>query len=109
MTGERDAAAGAQWPYRLPKGDPRHGTVNGYGNLACRCLACRRAATKQHREYLARVRTEGRVLSEHGTETAYASGCRCDVCREAHNKRSREYKRRRTRAKKLSDGKAKGV
>jgi len=88
----------SHWPYKLAEADPRHGTVNGYRNLGCRCPACRQASTRNHRLYIAKVRSEGRVLSEHGTETAYSSGCRCDVCREAHNKRSREYKRRRTQA-----------
>lgn len=27
----------------LPAGDPRHGTMNGYNNLGCRCEACRGA------------------------------------------------------------------
>jgi hypothetical protein len=92
-----------EWQYRLPQGDPRHGTVNGYRNLGCRCLACREAAREDHRKYMDRVRVEGRVLSEHGTELAYSSGCRCDVCREAHNKRSREYKRRRAQLRHLDE------
>lgn len=92
----------ANWPYRLPEDDPRHGTVNGYGNLGCRCPACRQAATENHRRYIERVRAEGRVLSQHGTETAYSSGCRCDICREGHNKRSRVYKRRRTQLRRLA-------
>jgi hypothetical protein len=36
-------------------GDPRHGTHNGYGNLKCRCAACRAANTKHHAEYMART------------------------------------------------------
>lgn len=93
---QKDGTEGDPWPHVLPRDDARHGTTNGYNNLGCRCLVCRKASTEAHREYLGRVRAEGRVLSRHGTETAYASGCRCDVCRLAHNKRSREYKRRRT-------------
>ena len=102
MTAE-NSSDDLKWPYRLPQGDPRHGTTNGYGNLGCRCPACRKASSENHRKYLDRVRAEGRVLSEHGTETAYSSGCRCDVCREAHNKRSREYKRRRTQLRRLEE------
>ena len=29
----------------LEPDDPRHGTTNGYGNLGCRCDACRAAAS----------------------------------------------------------------
>jgi hypothetical protein len=46
-------------------GDPRHGTVNGYTNLACRCDDCRAAQrryqndwghrTGQHREWAAYI------------------------------------------------------
>lgn len=32
-------------PNRLAPHDPRHGTPNGYGNLGCRCGACRAANT----------------------------------------------------------------
>lgn len=85
------------WPFRLPKGDMRHGTVNGYRNLNCRCPPCREAATRQHRKYIAGVRAAGKILGEHGTGTAYSSGCRCDVCKNEHNRRSREYKRQRNR------------
>lgn len=37
----------------LPEGDPRHGTVNGYSNYACRCERCYEAgrrARKNHNE-----------------------------------------------------------
>lgn len=78
--------------------DPRHGTVNGYGNHGCRCEACRDAHRVKHHEYIVRKRAEGHVLGQHGSTLAYDTGCRCDVCREAHNKKSREYKRRRRAA-----------
>jgi hypothetical protein len=45
------------WPYTLPKGDPRHGTVHAYNNIRCRCLSCRAANTRQHRDWMDR---EGR-------------------------------------------------
>jgi hypothetical protein len=32
--------------------DPRHGTVNGYGNLKCRCDRCREAWRDKHYEYM---------------------------------------------------------
>lgn len=40
----------------LAKGDRRHGTVNGYTNLRCRCAACKQAMSDQ---YLARKRERG--------------------------------------------------
>lgn len=79
----------------LPPDDPRHGTSNGYGNLRCRCEACRRGNRLQHAEYMSRVRASGQPRGEHGGRVAYDSGCRCDVCRDAHNERSREYYARR--------------
>lgn len=82
----------------LPPGDPRHGTTNGYGNLGCRCDACREAHRINHRKYMDRMRAEGRTLGRHGTALSYDSGCRCDDCREAHNAKSREYKRARKAA-----------
>jgi hypothetical protein len=33
-------------------GDPRHGTVNGYSNLGCRCPECRQAWTEYHYDYM---------------------------------------------------------
>jgi len=33
-------------------GDPRHGTINGYTNHACRCELCRAAHTEQHFQYM---------------------------------------------------------
>jgi len=35
----------------LAADDPRHGTVNGYRNLACRCAECRAASTTYLRDY----------------------------------------------------------
>lgn len=74
--------------------DPRHGTVNGYGNLGCRCDACRRAHAENHAAYMAKKRARGEVVGKHGSSAAYDSGCRCDECRLAHNARSVEKKRR---------------
>jgi hypothetical protein len=35
-------------------GDPRHGTMNGYGNLRCRCNDCRAANTAHQKDYMRR-------------------------------------------------------
>ena len=35
----------------LPEDDPRHGSVNGYRNYACRCEACRAASTRESQVY----------------------------------------------------------
>jgi hypothetical protein len=32
--------------------DERHGTLNGYVNLGCRCAPCREANTERHRQYM---------------------------------------------------------
>jgi hypothetical protein len=39
-----------------------------------------------------RVRAEGRIIGQHGSDLAYTSGCRCETCRLAHNVKSRTYK-----------------
>ena len=41
---------------RAGDGDPRHGTVNGYGNQLCRCQACTAANTEYRRELRQRKR-----------------------------------------------------
>lgn len=38
-------------PFSAGDGDPRHGTVNGYGNLKCRCPECKAANTARLKEY----------------------------------------------------------
>lgn len=84
----------------LEPDDPRHGTLNGYNNLECRCRACCSANTQYHAAYLRRVRNTGLLTSEsvvHGTAYRYDVGCRCDECRAAHNKKSRDNKARRRR------------
>ena len=69
--------------HMLSSDDPRHGTMNGYCNLCCRCLACRRANREHQQQYIAEIRSRGRTLGRHGTRVAYTSGCRCLECREA--------------------------
>lgn len=81
----------------LAPDDPRHGTTNGYGNLGCRCDACREAHRKNHNRYMKRVREDGSLAGsgeKHGTSYRYDVGCRCDDCREAHNAKSRATKAR---------------
>lgn len=36
--------------------DPRHGTINGYINLGCRCSMCRDANRIRHAHYINRLR-----------------------------------------------------
>ena len=69
--------------------DARHGTVNGYKNLACRCDRCCAAHTAyaskkvaERRERTARDGLPSHVL--HGRKSAYDNwGCRCTDCRAA--------------------------
>ena len=39
--------------------DARHGTLNGYNNLRCRCDRCREANRSTHAEYIARRKATG--------------------------------------------------
>lgn len=39
---------------KLAEDDPRHGTVNGYTNLGCRCPACTRSNADRMRDYMNR-------------------------------------------------------
>lgn len=69
----------------LAPDDPRHGTINGYGNLACRCDACKAANAAYQRKL--RLERHGRPIPDHvhGTENGYARWyCKCDACRAAH-------------------------
>lgn len=65
-------------------GDPRHGTRNGYINLACRCEPCkaagREANAEQKRKRLARVAADPSTVP-HGTLNGYTNYlCRCEPC-----------------------------
>lgn len=65
--------------------DPRHGTVNGYSNLKCRCADCRSAWA----DYMWLRRRErhakGVPADIHGKYTTYYNYmCRCDECKRAH-------------------------
>lgn len=75
--------------------DPRHGTVNGYVNLKCRCQPCRDAWAAKCRDLKMRRRSEvvlgrkirtGPLVGEpvHGKASTYGNwGCRCDECQAA--------------------------
>jgi hypothetical protein len=41
----------------LSADDPRHGSINGYGNLGCRCQPCRDANAAYHLAYIQKRRT----------------------------------------------------
>jgi hypothetical protein len=76
--------------------DPRHGTVNGYNNLKCRCQACRAAWGAR-----TKLRRAARTLSpddpRHGKVTTYWNySCRCPACTEAHRRcKAEQYQRAR--------------
>ncbi len=44
--------------------DPRHGTVNGYSNLRCRCDRCRAAQTEYIRWYREAGKLRKRTMTE---------------------------------------------
>src|SRR5690348_7538978 len=97
---------------KLAARDRRHGTMNAYSNLGCRCDRCRRAQREwymqnhaipcyrcgamiythgtKHRAALdergglcGRCYAETTRIDVHGTEFLYTRGCRCAACREA--------------------------
>jgi hypothetical protein len=83
-------------------GDPRHGTTNGYTNLACRCQDCRNAwAVYCYRRQQVRADALSRsaLLVIHGTANGYGNyGCRCEPCTKAFSAATlARYHRRRAR------------
>ena len=65
----------------LAPDDPRHGTVNGYSNLKCRCSECRSAWATYQRRASAR-RAIAPDDPRHGKATTYTNyPCRCTECR----------------------------
>lgn len=86
----------------MTSADPRHGTLNGYSNLRCRCEACRTA----WREYCNGLRDRRRArLSplkvapgiDHGYSGYTNHHCRCRICATAHRDQMR-LQRSRARA-----------
>jgi hypothetical protein len=80
-------------------GDPRHGTINGYTNLSCRCPECRSAWSAY---ILKRRKYERPQLAaddpRHGKYTTYINWqCRCRPCTNANAVHERE---RRQKARK---------
>lgn len=65
--------------------DPRHGTVNGYNNLLCRCAKCTKAWKLHRRKWLEERNKTMPPCENCGVKPAYAKG----IC-----KRCKEYKRR---------------
>lgn len=72
---------------KLAADDPRHGTVNGYGNLGCRCSACRDAWAVEFlklREKRAAILAANPDIVAHGKATTYQNWkCRCEPCTAA--------------------------
>lgn len=82
--------------------DPRHGTRNGYVNLACRCPLCRDAWSKvcaQLRIQRAqRLQEAAQPGIEHGSISTYSNhSCRCQLCRDAWAYRARMVSAQRGR------------
>lgn len=82
----------------VPLSEQVHGTPSMYRHGRCRCLTCKEANNKRHREY--KLKT-GRVkyirgspgILLHGSSNAYGyHGCRCVICKEGT--RLRGQKRR---------------
>jgi len=76
----------------MESNDPRHGTLNGYCNLGCRCERCKVpwvAYNKQRR--VERAKLIQPDDPRHGKQSFYYNhSCRCDKCKAAHAKRHRE-------------------
>ena len=78
----------------MNENDPRHGTLNGYSNLGCRCVRCKVPWVA----YCKRRREERKALIQpddprHGKSSFYYNySCRCDKCKAEHARKSRELK-----------------
>ena len=76
--------------------DPRHGSVNGYSNLACRCQPCKNAWAAAVRKRKAERTLRGPSDDIHGKTTTYTNwGCRCRPCTDAHATYYRNLRRGR--------------
>lgn len=70
--------------------DCRHGTVNGYNNLKCRCPRCKAAGAELNRRMKQRRFEQGAPAHLHGTVNGYCNyGCRCALCRAAYSAENR--------------------
>jgi hypothetical protein len=85
----------------LTEDDPRHGTINAYCNLKCRCTPCR----KEWAAYVDRLRHARRLKPgdgdhRHGTSNGYGNyNCRCVPCTRAWSAAGAvQYKRRLAKA-----------
>ena len=77
--------------------DPRHGTVNGYTNLKCRCDACRSAWAEKTAGHRNNRADHGLPAEDphHGKYTTYLNYlCRCGLCRAAYAAYMRAYRLR---------------
>lgn len=87
----------------LPLDDERHGTYNGYVNLACRCRDCRDANTAMLSQQKARRAVRLRAdpsLAPHGRYTTYHNwSCRCAPCTAAATDYDRGSRQRRKAAR----------
>lgn len=89
------------WEMLTNPDDPRHGTVNGYTNLACRCDPCKAANTAEVEKGRQRRMAKPIPAHVHGTVNGYRNyGCRLDCCTTANTIASnRRHKERRRRLK----------
>lgn len=77
-------------------GDPRHGTVNGYVNLKCRCPDCRKAWAERARAL--RREHELREPPVHGRSSSYLNWrCKCEDCTRANRFKHQDWVERRKR------------
>ena len=84
---------------RLPFGDPRHGTRNGYARHRCRCWKCIQANTVTCYDNRYDREAKGLPVDDprHGEYSTYVNwNCRCEACRQAGSERNRQnYLRRK--------------
>jgi len=88
----------------LDDNDPRHGTINAYNNLACRCQPCRDAwndYSKTRRWKAGKGPLHGPKLPRtprHGTRFEYVKHkCRCILCRQAEAAYRKNYRRQKAK------------
>jgi hypothetical protein len=79
-------ASQTKWWIQDGDGDHRHGTVNGYTNLHCRCEACRKAWAASCYARQQRRRLTDPEDPRHGTQNGYGNyKCRCEPCTAAYS------------------------